>query len=145
LYLVSGNLYSYSPIFSERKRNGKILSSNIIPPDKEQKIELKKDEKSEKINFLGYKTSPFCIFFYSTLHLYLYFSFSYYEFNLPSIIKRIFENSFLVLVYVMFSLIVIDKVLPPALELLIDIFSKLSFKVEHKTIRIADDLIKLPI
>jgi len=135
LYLISGNLYSYSPIFDERRRNGKIISSTIAPPEQEDK--LKKEEKEiKKINFLGYEISSFCIFFYSGLHLYLYFALRYNNFNLPLFINKIFENSFLILIYVMFSLIVIDKVVPPIFELLIDVFSRWSFKVQYKPIKL---------
>jgi hypothetical protein len=136
LYLISGNLYSYSPIFDERRRNGRIISSTISPPDKRHENLEKEEKESKRINFLGYETSSFCIFFYSSLHLYLYFALRYSNFNLPLFINKVFQNSFLILVYVMFSLIIIDKVLPPIFELLIDIFSRWSFKVQHKTIKL---------
>lgn len=136
LYLISGNFYSYNPMFNERKRNNEILSSDITSSYEKTKELKLKEQPSKKINFLGYETTSYCIFFYSIFHLYIYFIFI----NFPNIFSanmiKIFGNSFSILVYVMFSLIIIDKVLPLFLELLIDIFSKLSFDAQYKTIKL---------
>lgn len=124
LYLVSGILYSYDPL------------GKLIPDNKINKPELEPIPIVEEVNFLGYKTTHHCIFFYSIFHLYIYFIFINFTNIFSTNIIKIFGNSFSILVYVMFSLIIIDKVLPSILKLLIDIFSQWEFDAKYKTIKL---------
>jgi len=136
LYIISGDSYSYNPLSKEGKLNNRIVKDN--KPDEyktnpEPKPEIK---KGEKVSFLGYKASPHCILFYSFFHFCIYFIFlcgiNYY----PLFITDIFQNGFLILVYVMLSLIIIDKVMPKILMILIDTSLILSFNFLYKSIRL---------
>lgn len=122
LYIVSGDRYSYDPIFKERNLNGGVIKSDRPIKRESEKPEA---EEGKKISFLGYKASPHCILFYSLFHFLFYIIFIYSNYQ-PEIITKIFKNNFLTLTYVMMSLIVIDKIMPKILMLLIDTSSTLS-------------------
>ena len=124
LKLISGEIYEYS--FSDH------INYKINPEIEKNKV---KEEKAKEISFLGYKATPECIMFYSIFH-FIFFGASYYYDKKPDFLVKIFNNPFLTLIYVMLSLIIIDKKLPIILKGLINIFSKLSFNFLYKTIKV---------
>jgi len=139
LYAISGDSYSYDPMFKKGTIKKKTIQDNELDgyeTDSKPKLKLK---EGKKVSFLGYKASPHCILFYALFHLCIYFVFLYginYHSLFITGITKIFQNSFLILVYVMFSLIVIDKVMPKILMILIDVSSMWSFNFLHKSIKL---------
>lgn len=79
-----------------------------------------------KVNFLGYNASPQCIMFYATFH-FIIFVILYFKQYIPDLLVAVFKNTFLILIYVMMSLIFVDKMLPHTLKKFIDFFGKKHF------------------
>lgn len=135
LWLISGNRYSYEPFSEEEILNNRVIKSKyeeIKKQEREVKEELK---ESKKFDFFGYNASTWSIVFYSFLHLLIYTIFMYYDYK-PIFITTILKNNFLTLVYVFFSLFIIEVAIPKFLMLLIKYFSKLSFNSKYKKIKL---------
>lgn len=118
LYLISGNKYSYEPIWKTEILNNVVISSTFKDTIGLNKDGFKEDLTVEELEFLGYKAPLWSILFYSLLHLMIYFIFNYINYK-PDIIVNIFENNFLTLAYVVLSLWFIEQMLPNILKFLI--------------------------
>lgn len=136
LYIISGDIYRFEP-FSEREiLNGKTISSQLpIKHWEKQRKDIEDIKKSEKIKMLGYYGAYWPIIFYSIFHLFLYIIFEYFDFK-PKLITNILGNNFLILVYVVSSLWIVEKVMPVILMKLAKISSKISGSSLVKEIKI---------
>lgn len=123
--LISGDVYEYG--FPDH-------INKILNP-KAEKPKQPEDKSENRVSFLGYKATTECILFYSIIHFIIFSIFYYFDFK-PGFLIKIFSNAFLTLIYVMMSLIIIDKVLPQMLKRLIDIFSELSYHFLFKSIKL---------
>ena len=133
LLCISGIKYLYSPIFREEKINDVIVKSDIEDFEKNQtKPELK---EGKKLKIFNYEASQWSIIFYSTIHLVIFLFFVKYNYY-PDAITKIFKNNFITLVYAIFSLWVIEYLMPKIIMLLIKLFSGWSFKSAYKSIKL---------
>ncbi len=103
LFLITGDRYSFDPFWETRKLNGKIISSRLMK-------EPVKIEKSEELKFFDYTCRYWTIIFYSFLHLSISIIFFYS--STPPVFVYISKSTFLGLCYIMFSLWIVDRVLP---------------------------------
>jgi|GEM_PF-5436079 len=103
LFLITGDRYSFDPFWETRKLNGKIISSRLM----KDPVEIK---KSEELKFFDYTCRYWTIIFYSFFHLLISIIFFYS--NTPPIFIYISKSTFLGLCYIMFSLWIVDRVLP---------------------------------
>ena len=119
LFIISGNRYSYEPVLETETLNDLRFKKTEKPKMKE------KLKEGKKFNFYGYEASQWSIVFYSLLHflLYVYFMYSGYK---PIFITTIFKNNFLVIIYAILSLWIIETVMQTFLMFLIKYFSRLS-------------------
>lgn len=131
LKIISGEVYYYKfeDYLNDRFENKHSFKRKANPELKLVKI------TENPVNFLGYNATPQCILFYSIFHFLLFLIFYYKNFN-PIIFQIIFKNAFLTLIYVMLSIIFIDKKLPKYLRWFIDFFSKKSFYFEYKQVNV---------
>lgn len=144
LLLISGDRYTYEPLFSQEKLNGRIISASLKElinfkndyddvTDKNNMEE--KGKKNMKIEFFGHKLDYWPIITYSIINLSLYSYFYYINFK-PRVLVKIIDNSFLTLLYVVISLWLLISVSPYLLRKLIRINSKISFELKYKQIKI---------
>lgn len=127
LFLITGDRYSFDPFWETRKLNGVIISSRLM----KNSVEIK---KSEELKFFDYTCRYWTIIFYSFLHLLISIIFFYS--NTPPIFVYISKSTFLGLCYIMFSLWIIDRVLPWFLKKGIEQTSRITNKFFTKTIKI---------
>ena len=132
LYLIiTGDKYEYTPIFGIEKINDRIVNSSM-PDFIEKNIET--DEKT-KVKFIGFTVSKYLITSYSIIHLIIFFLL--YITNVkPLFITTIFKNTFLMTIYIVFSLSVYETILPKLLRKIIIFFSKMSNNALYKKIKI---------
>jgi hypothetical protein len=136
LYIISGDKYSYEPIWKTEVLNGVKMNSKLNGMLGIEKKKFKEDLiESIKFDFLGYKASFWLITFYSIFHLLVYI-FCYYQNYKPSIILQIFENNFLTLIYVIISFWFLEKIIPTTLKFLIKFNSEKSSYFSYKKIKI---------
>ena len=133
LLIISGNRFTYKPILEEEILNDTIIKSKFSERKKMKMEEVL--EEGKKFDFLAYKASRWSIIFYSLLHLLFYFISTFKDYK-PIILTTIFKNNFLTLIYVIFSLWIIEAVLPKILISSIRLFSNCSFYSLHKTIKL---------
>jgi len=125
LLAISGTRYSYDPFFEEEK------TDEFGARDKVKTIQT----EGKKIELIGYEASRWSILFYAFLHLFLYVLFMSINFK-PHLLVKLLENNFLVAIYVVFSLWLIEAVIPELLKMLIKIFSKKSFACSFRKIKV---------
>ncbi len=133
---LPGVIKSVSFVF---KHLYQLISGNKISfPLLEQKIAIEEiKQEGGKFQFYGYETSKQTIFVYSLLHL-LGFLIIFFIFDkTPRFLKVIFQNSFLVLIYAITTLTILDKVITKTLEKLFEKTEKLYFKIKFKEIKIS--------
>lgn len=126
IWLTSGDVYKYG--FEEHL--ARRLNIQKTKPLKELE-----DKKESPITFLGYKAKAGCILFYSSFHFVIFCLFFYFKF-FPNFLIMIFENGFLTLIYVMMSLIFVDKILPIWLRKFTDKSYELSYHFSYDTIKV---------
>lgn len=123
--LVSGDVYKYG--FSEH-------IDKMLNREKRPRQDDPITKSSERVSFLGYTATPSCIMFYSVFHFVIFGVL--YKLDLkPVLIETIFKNGFLTLIYVMVSLIFIDKILPKLFKKIVDASFELSMYFSYKTIK----------
>lgn len=133
LYLISGDKFSYEPVFETETLNGNIIKSRI---DWGKSVEGKGDLKeSPKVDFFNYKVKHWPILFYAILHGTV-FAICFFKNFKPAIITKIFDNNFLTVLYVILSLWIIETVLSRALIFLIRFFSRSAFFAQTKGIEL---------
>lgn len=123
--VISGDVYEYG--FSEH-------IDKSLNREKKSKPEKPADKPGEKVSFLGYNATPACIMFYSVFH-FIVFGIFYSLERKPAFLLTIFKNGFLTLIYVMVSLIFIDKFLPVIFKKIVDGSFELSIYFSYKTIK----------
>jgi len=127
LFLITGDRYSFNPFWETRELNGIIISSQLT----KNPVEIK---KSEELKFFDYTCRYWTIIFYSFLHLLIFVIFFYS--SIPLIFTHISKSTFLGLCYIMFSLWIVDRVLPWLLKKGIEQTSRITNKFLTKTIKI---------
>lgn len=132
LFIISGDRFTYEPILETEKLNDKVIKSKFEKISNDMRDNLK---ESEKFDFLGYKASRWSIIFYSLLHFILYMVFFFIGYK-PIFLTTILKNNFLLLIYVILTLWIIEVAMTKIFKIAIRFFSKLSFKAEFKTIRL---------
>lgn len=132
LLTISGNRYTFEPFVEEEKINDEIISTRSTIHKVKEKESLK---ESKKFHFFDYEASRWSIIFYSLLHLALYGYFSYIDYK-PVLITTVLKNNFLIIIYVVCTLGILESVIPAILMFLIKHSSKLSFRSEIRNIRL---------
>lgn len=136
LYIITGDRYSYSPIFDEEKINDKVISPSRLNANSFREKELKEQiVESRKIDFLGYKIDYWSIVIYSIINLTVYLYFEYKNIK-PGFLVKILNNNFLTLIYVIFSLWIVEVLMPVIFKKIIKLSSKWSFKIKYKNLKI---------
>jgi len=132
LYIITGDRYSYDPVFDRTIVNGITVASSV-----ESMIDrtTPQERDSKKINFLGYDVDLWPIVFYSILTLVIYLIFESKDIK-PIFLVKILNNNFLLALYVVVSLWLIDVVTPSILKQLIKMNSKKSFSIKYKRLKI---------
>lgn len=132
LYIITGDKYSYNPVFDRIIINGKTVFSSIESMiDKTEPNET----NGKKINFLGYDVDLWPIVFYSIFTLTAYLIFELKNIK-PVFLVKILNSNFLLALYVVVSLWLIDVVVPLILKWLIKFNSKKSFSIKYKRLKI---------
>lgn len=134
LLLISGDRYTYEPVFSQEKLNGRIISSSLKELIQKEVME-EKDKKNKEIEFFGYKLDYWPIVVYSIINLFIYFYFNYINFK-PKVLVKIIDNSFLALLYVAISIWLLVFVAPFLLRRFIRFNSKTAFELKYKKIKV---------
>ena len=132
LYIITGDKYSYDPVFDRTIVNGITVSSSV-----EAMIDrtTPQERDGKKINFLGYDVDLWPIVFYSIFTLVMYLIFELKDIK-PIFLVKILNNNFLLALYVVVSLWLIDVVTPLILKRLIKMNSKKSFSIKYKRLKI---------
>lgn len=132
LYIITGDKYSYDPVFDRTIVNGITVASSV-----ESMIDrtTPQERDSKKINFLGYDVDLWPIVFYSIFTLVIYLIFESKDIK-PIFLVKILNNNFLLALYVVVSLWLIDVVTPLILKQLIKMNSKKSFSIKYKRLKI---------
>lgn len=133
LFMISGDRYTYEPILESEKLNNKVIKSKYEKiDDRDMKENLR---PGEKFDFLGYKASRWSIIFYSILHFIFYIIFFLVNYR-PVFLTTVFKNNFLLLVYAVLSLWIIEVAAQKCFKFLIRLFSKLAKNAEYRTIKL---------
>ncbi len=132
LLIISGNRYTFEPFVEEEKINNEIISTKSTLHKVKEKESL---QESKKFHFFDYEASRWSIVFYSLVHLALYSYFFYINYK-PAYITTILENNFLIIIYVVCSLWMLESIIPLIFMFLIKRFSKLAFYSEIKNIEL---------
>lgn len=132
LYIITGDKYSYDPVFDRTIVNGITVASSV-----ESMIDRTKPQvrDGKKINFLGYDVDLWPIVFYAIFTLIMYLIFESKDIK-PIFLVKILNNNFLLALYVVVSLWLIDVIVPLILKRLIKINSKKSFSIKYKRLKI---------
>lgn len=128
LALISGERYSYNPLFEEE-------DSKLIT----RKSGEFKRGKTFKI--FNYEAPRWAIIFYSIFHLVSFLLF-YFTNGMPVVIERILSNNFLIIVYVISTLWFIESALPTLLKISIRKLSSVQLRTSIRKIKIQSDIVK---
>jgi hypothetical protein len=127
LFLISGEKYLFN-----------YFEDQIIESDKKHFDERKSKEtrkEKDKVDFFGYSASKWSIISYALFHLSTFLLLSAFDYK-PFFLKTLFENHFLTIIYVISSLWFFEIAVPSSCRFFIRNFSKLSFRLKIKRIKI---------
>lgn len=132
LYIITGDKYSYDTVFDRTIVNGMTIASSIDSMIDKTSPQVK---DGKKINFLGYDVDLWPIVFYSIFTLAAYLIFELKDAR-PVLLVKILNNNFLLALYVVVSLWLIDVIVPIILKWLIKFNSKKAFSIKYKRLKI---------
>jgi hypothetical protein len=127
LRLISGTTYSYSPILQEERINSRQQAGV-------QDLRLDESEPST-IRIFNYEASKWSVLFFIILNLSLYVVLMTLNYK-PRIVRDAIENNFLVLLYAILALWIIDSGLPTLLKRGIKYVANKSFATHFKKIKV---------
>jgi len=134
LFLLNGDKYDYISAGKIEKLNGKIISSRFDKVGVNYHKDIQ-EKKGKEMKFFGYEANIQIIIFYSAIHILIYIFCVIFEFQ-SSIVINFFNNTFLTLLYVVFSLWFFDAILPIIFKWFIKFNSELAFKCLIKMIKV---------
>ncbi|HRY59897.1 MAG TPA: hypothetical protein P5096_00775 [Patescibacteria group bacterium] len=133
LLLISGRKIPYGRISRYLEEAFKKNPANKFGQTEESLSQMKIADS--EVEFFGLKTEPVPIFSYSFIHLIVFVVFYFLNYR-PHLLKVIFSNNFLTIIYVIFSLMIFKSFLPSFAISLIKKLDKISGKIYNREIKI---------
>ncbi len=130
LFVVSGTKYDYDPFFDQEK----IVMSDQSGASYEGQNSPEKSE-GQKLRIFEYQASRWSIIFYCSAVLFTYFTFSILNYK-PRVLIDIIKNNYLVVLFAIVSLWMVDSFIPNLLKGLIRRLARYTLELGFKKITV---------